>query len=81
MFVQTAAKTVPAILDMMKVTSETDFEAFRVVSSATKKKINCFAVITPALAEAIQATNMTPASIFVKIVEQIKAIIPVPPEN
>ena len=63
---------------MMKVTTDDDFTALRAVTSAIKKKIDCFAVLTPSLVEDIQSRNMTPSSIFIKIVEQIKVSIPVP---
>ena len=68
MFEQTSAKAVPAILEMINVTSETDFKELRVVTLAQKLKVNYFAVINPSLAEAIQSSNMIPSSIFVKIV-------------
>ena len=66
---------------MMNVTSETDLKELRTVTLAQKVKRKCFAVINPSLAEAIQSLNMTPSSIFVKIVEQIKVRAPVPPES
>ena len=36
-----------------------------------KKKIDWFAVLNPALAEAIQSLKMPPSSIFINIVDQI----------
>ena len=81
MFEQTFAKAVPIILDMMNVTSETEFKELHAVTLAQKLKINCFAVITPSLAEAIQSSNMISSSIFIKIVEQIKVIALVSPES
>ena len=81
LFRKTALKAVPAILDMMKVKSDDEFHALSAVTTATKKKIDCFAVLTPSLAEAIQSSNMTPSSVFIKIVEQIKVSMPVPAET
>ena len=78
MFKKTPSKAVPAILDMMKVTTDNDFTALRDVASAKKKKIDFVAVLTPSLVEAIQSSNMTHSSIFVKRTEQIKVSIPVP---
>ena len=81
LFKKTALKAVPAILDMMEVKSDDEFQALSAVTTATKKKIDCFAVLTPSLAKAIQSSNMTPSSVFIKIVEQIKVSMSAPGET
>ena len=75
MFTQTAAKPTPDVLSMMQVKSIAEFEALTQVHGRGKK-IDCFAVLTPSLAEVIQSCDMTLASIFVKVIEQIKVNVP-----
>ena len=75
---QTSAQHVPQVLDFMKVTKTEEFENLVPTTTGQKRKINNFAILTPALAECVQKTDMSPAAVFIAIVEQIKAIAPNP---
>ena len=72
LFHSTALKTKPDLLDLMKVASPAEFTALKANKHAAKKTFQCFAVLTPSLAQAIQHTDMTYAAIFMAIVKQIK---------
>ena len=72
-FVKTASKFVPSIVNLMKVTSVTAVEDLKAPRTGQKKKVRNFAVLTPALAEASQYTTMKPAELLVALVECIKA--------
>ena len=43
-------------------------------TTGLKKKVNCFIVLIPSLAEAAQSTDMTPAQLHVAFVNQIRAM-------
>ena len=45
-------------------------------TTGQKRKINNFAILTPALAECIQNTDMSPTAVLLALVDQIKAIAP-----
>ena len=51
-FVRTAAKFVPSVVDLMKVASITAVDDLKAPRTGQKKKVRNFAVLTPALAEA-----------------------------
>ena len=77
-FLSTAGKYKPDILEMMKVSSEAEFGNLKANTNVTKRKFNCFCVLTPVLAHAIQKTDMTYANIMVAVVEHLKLNIPQP---
>ena len=82
LFQSTALKHKPDLLDLMKVASPAELTALKANNQAAKKKLKCFAVLTPSLAQAIQHTDMTYAAIFMAIVKQIKiGAKPVPEEG
>ena len=66
---------------MMKVTNVTELDALVVDEGRVKRKCHCYALIPLFLAEAIQSTNMKVTSVFIKIVEAIKAQITPPAEG
>ena len=72
-FTSTTAKYVPSLVDLMKVSRESDVEDLKAPRSGQKKKTNNFALLTPALAEVGQRTNMKPSSLLLAFVEEIKA--------
>ena len=76
LFSVTSEQYIPSLIDMMKVKSAEEFQDLKAPTSGTKKKIHCFAVLTPALAEAIQSTDMTPAALFLALTEQMRVLAP-----
>ena len=74
LFNQTATKYVPSVLDLMKTTTKDKFRNLAAPTSGTKKKINCYAVLIPSLAEAIQGTEMTPSELHIALVDQIRVM-------
>ena len=53
----------------MKVTTTEEFKNQVPTTTGQKRKINNFAISTPALAECIQKTFMSPAAVFIAIME------------
>ena len=80
MFESTPAVAVPDLVAMMKVETRADYESLGAMPAGTHKKIPCYAVLTPSLAEAIQSSDMSPADAFLKAIAQIKASGPAPDE-
>ena len=72
-FTSTTAKYVPSLADLMKVSRESEVEDLKAPRSGQKRKTSNFALLTPALAEVGQRTNMKPSSLLVAFVEEIKA--------
>ena len=68
LFNQTAAKHIPSIVDLMKITTEKKFGDLKALTTRTKKKSKYYAVLAPPLMESDQKINMTPAQLLVAIV-------------
>ena len=79
LFSVTSARYVPSFLEMMKVKSEKDSTDLVAPTSRPKKKVHCYVVLAPSLAEAIQPTNLTPTAICLSLIEQIKVLGPSSP--
>lgn len=77
-FLVTAAKHQPDLVDLMKLSSKAEFGNLKSNDSTTKKKFKCLYVLTPTLAQAIQKTDMTYAAIIITIVQHVKLSIPTP---
>ena len=60
----------------MKIKTTEEFLALTPPATGQKRKINNFAVLTPALAENIQKTDMSPAKVALAIIEQIRVSAP-----
>ena len=73
LFHQTTARYVPTLLELMKVSKEEEYVNLRANEAGQKKKVNCYAILTPALAEAAQGTDMSPAKLLIAMVDQIRA--------
>ena len=58
-FTLTSANYTPDLVSMMKIASPEDFGAIQTRNSGPKTKIQTFAQLTPAMAKAIQQTDMT----------------------
>ena len=80
-FKQTAAIHTPSLTDMMKVNNMEELENLAVDTSVQRKRVKQWATLTPTLYQALKATDMKPASAFMKIVEAIKTTITLSPEN
>ena len=80
LFQQTEAVYKPTLLMMMKASTVENFEA--VISDETRanKKIPCYALLTPALAQAIQATDMTPVEIHKAVAQHLTKILVANPQ-
>ena len=52
LFHQTSSRHVLPVVDIMKVTTEKEYLDLKALSTGSKKKVNCYAVLTPSLAEA-----------------------------
>ena len=78
LFKSMTAAHIPDLIDLMQADDKTKFEAVAANTNKPKKKIRCYALLTPMLAQAIHDSDMSPAVIFTKILESIKvgAIIP-----
>ena len=70
---QTAAKHVPNTLDLMKLTKVEEVLDLKSKSTFQKRKINCFAILPPSMAETALKPNMSPQEALVAIVDFIKA--------
>ena len=68
MFGTSTAKLVPSVKEMMKVTSAAEVEGLKAPRTDNRKKVNGFALLTPALAEACQHVKMVPAALLVAVV-------------
>ena len=80
LFTSTAMKTKPDLVSLTKISSKTEFEDLKADGRATKRKFQSYAVLTPALAKAIQETDMSYFAIFKEIIEHIKiGATPAPP--
>ena len=68
----------PDLMDLMKADDKEKFEAVSANAENPKKKVRCFALLTPFLAQAVHDSEMSPAVIFTKILDCIKigAVIP-----
>lgn len=73
LFVKTGSKHQPTIIDMIKVTNITELNTLTIDQTKAKRRCHFYVLLTPALAEAIQSTNMKALSVFIKMVETIKA--------
>ena len=60
----------PDLLNLMKVKMADKFQNLGGDSNKQSKKVKCFALLTPSIAEAIQPTDMSPTEIFLKTVEK-----------
>ena len=69
----------PSLLDMMKASTPAEFENIKADESKGKRKVLCFAVLTPALAQVVQNTNMKPDELHCTIVQHLKINLPVNP--
>lgn len=79
-FTLTSAKYTPDLVKMMKIESTEDFGAIKAKDSGPKTKLQTFALLTSAMAKAVQQTDMTYANICVAVVQAIKlAANPTPP--
>ena len=78
-FKETSAIHAPTILDLLKVKAAAEFESLPAATTGNARKVNCYATLTPALAEAFQSSNMKTGDLFVKAVEMIKINVTVPP--
>ena len=81
MFESTPSVYVPDLVEMMKAETKTDYGNLQAVATGTKKKIPCYTVLTPSIAEALQSSDMSPADAFLKAVAQIKISAPNPDPN
>ena len=72
-FQSTAAKKKPNLLDLMKVSSPTEFGGLIANICTAKKQLQCLVDLTPSLAPVIQHTDMTYAAIFVEIIKQVRS--------
>ena len=77
-FAETGLIHAPTILDLLKVTTVAEFEALSAATVGTAKKVPCCVILTPALAEAFQSSNMQVSDLFIKAIEFIKANVTVP---
>ena len=77
-FLSTAGKYKPDLLEMMKISSAAEFGNLKANTNENKKKFKSFCVLTPILAHTIQKTDMTYANIMVAVVEHLKLSIPQP---
>ena len=77
-FRQTGAIHVPSIVDMMKAENEEDVKALTGDAARAKKKVKCFAVLTPSLGKAVLETRRNPEAAFLAIVKEIKLKITPP---
>ena len=79
LFQTNVTKHKPNLLDLTKLSSPAEFNVVKANPRKAKKKLQCFAVLIPSLAQAIQHTDMTYIAILVEIVKHIKLGVKPPP--
>ena len=78
LFAQTSTRYRLIMVDMIKVTSIEQLENLTVAETKAKRKCKCFGLLSPKLAESVNEMDMKITSVFIKIVQKIKAsIIPI----
>ena len=68
MFGTTEQVPVPDLVAMMKADTKADYENLQALATGTHRKIPCYAILTPSLAEAVQSSDMSPTDVFLKVV-------------
>lgn len=76
LFTLTTDQHVPGLAEMMKVKSVSEFENLKAPTSGTKRKLHCYAVLNPSLAEAVQGTDMKPTRMFLALTDQMRVLAP-----
>jgi len=71
-FKWTTAGHVPDIVDLMKADTQEKFEAVSTNKNKLKKKVQSFALLTPAIAQAVHHSGMSPAAVFLTILDCIR---------
>ena len=60
LFYQTVYRHVPSVVELLKLVTEKDYMDLKALTMGSKKKLNCFAVLTLSLVEVVQSTDMNP---------------------
>ena len=71
----------PDLLSLMKTTSPDEIGNLAGNEGRAKRKIKCYATLTPALAKVIEATDMSPTATYVATIAHIKAVAPPAPPD
>ena len=74
LFKSTVALHVPYLIDLMKADDKIKFEAVSANAAKAKKKVRCFALLTPILTQDIHDSKMLPTEIFTKILDCLKLV-------
>ena len=81
LFAQTSSRYRPTMVDIMKVDSLEGLDNLTTDETKPKRKYKMYGLLTPNLAKAVASIGMKITSVFLKVIEIIKASITPPAEG